>query len=191
MKTFNFKTGFIALCLCAVANFAFALDGNETVGDVSGQQVRDSQGFCVRTKWETNDDECARKVDISKMSESIIYFDFDKSELSASEKIKIVTLANIFTQHNIERVKIVGYTDMIGASSYNDALSQRRANEVKSHLTSLVKLESAATEVRAMGSANPVKDCGTLTNAALKECLAPNRRVEVELDYTDTIQVPE
>ncbi len=170
-------------------------DNNRMHKDVvisgEGTMVRDSFGGCVRTRFDVRADKCCGKkhdkyVDITHMEERIIYFDFDKSLLREAEKGKLDILVNTIKENDIKAVKVVGYADRIGTHDYNSKLSQKRAASVKRYLDSKVKLQSNVVELRALGDSNQVKVCDDTNNRAeLINCLAPNRRVEVEVDHTE------
>ncbi len=168
---------------------------NDVVYDGKGGIVRDGFGGCVRTVWIADKEKCNvqhKKSDviseIMQMDERIIYFDFDKHNLKASEKDKLDVLAGVLKEHKIKAVKIVGYTDRIGTHKYNDHLSKQRAHEVKKYLNSKVKLEKSVVTLRGLGESNQVKACEDVHGRnELIDCLAPNRRVEVEVDYFDNL----
>lgn len=190
MKSFT-KNTLLALCLAGVMapSGVFAHPIYDSVKDARMNHVLDSNGNCVRTKWEVGVDPCGPdSVDpikaVMKMDERKIYFDFDKDNLKESELRKLDVIADALKHHKLSAVKIVGYTDRIGTSAYNQKLSERRADAVSTHLNKLVKLNSSIVELRALGKAHQVKGCEGIKNrSALIECLAPNRRVELEVDY--------
>ncbi len=62
-----------------------------------------------------------------------ILFDFDKSELRPEGKVVVEKLVNIVKKLNIKTVEIHGHTDSIGSDSYNQNLSEQRANAVKAY----------------------------------------------------------
>ena len=113
-------------------------------------------------------------------------FAFDKSVLSASGKERLTAFAGQLKALNLEAVVAVGHTDRIGTESYNQALSERRAAAVKSFLIEQgVPAERVFTEAR--GEQQPVtgtqcdgKGKEHASNKALVECLAPDRRVDIE-----------
>ncbi|WP_442955597.1 OmpA family protein [Paraburkholderia sp. MPAMCS5] len=79
----------------------------------------------------------------------------------------------------IRELKVTGYTDRLGGNAHNQALSLQRARTVASYLrTRGVTLPIA---IRGGGSANPLADCRQSKRDELVRCLAPNRRVEIEL----------
>lgn len=113
-------------------------------------------------------------------------FKFNKSSgddlLPAGKK----TLDEIATKINdgyvvIDSIKLTGYTDRLGSESYNQKLSERRAQTVKQYLQS--KGFNHVIETFGKGEADQVAECGTSTKVtkALTECLQPNRRVVVEV----------
>ncbi len=167
---------------------AYSMDTKDVVIDSMGNVVIDSHGGCVRTMWDATSDRCKGQIDIMKMDERIIYFDFDKSNLKSSETAKLDKLAKVLSDNKVTRIKIVGFTDRLGSDDYNMKLSEKRATAVKGFLDSKVKLDSSPVEMRSMGKAHQVKSCEKVKGKELIKCLAPNRRVEVEVDYFDTIR---
>ncbi|MFZ0872879.1 MAG: OmpA family protein [Rhodanobacter sp.] len=80
----------------------------------------------------------------------------------------------------IHSVSLVGYTDRIGDKAHNDDLSLKRANAVRDYLVSHgVDGNLISTEGR--GESSPVVNCPQLTGQRLHDCLAPNRRVQVDI----------
>jgi OOP family OmpA-OmpF porin len=108
-------------------------------------------------------------------------FDFDKAVLKPAGKEKLDDLATKIQGVNLEVVVATGYTDKIGSDKYNDRLSLRRAQAVKAYLVSK-GIEANRIYTEGKGKRNPVKtDCNQKNRKALIACLAPNRRVEVEV----------
>lgn len=97
----------------------------------------------------------------------------DKSELNK--------LATALKDHpEAGSIQINGYTDPLGNEKANQALSQKRADAVKTYL---VSQGVPADRLKAVGkgSADPVAKCeGIKKRTELVNCLAPNRRIEVE-----------
>ncbi|RDE66269.1 outer membrane protein assembly factor BamE [Aggregatibacter segnis] len=103
-------------------------------------------------------------------------FDFDKDTLTARGVEVIDNIAQQLKSAHAKDVKIDGYTDRLGSDRYNLALSQRRADRVKARLIELGL--NARIVAIGHGKANQVKACDG-SGQALKDCLAPNRRVEI------------
>ncbi len=108
-------------------------------------------------------------------------FDFDKAILKPAGKEKLDDLASKIEALNLEVVVATGYTDRIGSNAYNDRLSLRRAQAVKAYLVSKgVPADRVYTEGK--GKRDPVTTgCNQKNRKALIACLAPDRRVEVEV----------
>lgn len=187
---YNIKALFLALMLSFTLT-ANALDSKEAVGTKSGHHVKDANGHCVRTKWGASNDECGRFVKVASLEDRTVHFDFDSSELSVLEKLEINALADTFMKHKVTKVKIIGFADRLGASEYNQRLSERRAMAVKKYLDTKVKLESSPISIKGIGSSSQIKVCEGVTGNELKTCLAPNRRVEIEINYVDSVSEPE
>ncbi len=81
----------------------------------------------------------------------------------------------------IDLVLVTGHTDRLGAEDYNLKLSGERANTVLRYLESIGVTARMAAVGRA--SAEPLSECDRdlAPRAALIACLAPDRRVEVEI----------
>lgn len=129
-------------------------------------------------------------------------FDFNKATLKPAGKDALDALAVEVRGLNPTEgsVSVVGYTDRIGSEKYNQALSERRANAVRDYLISVSQIANAGDFIKAegRGEANPVTGdtCNNIkdtkkTRAKLVECLAPDRRVEVEVNgvTVETVQV--
>jgi outer membrane protein OmpA-like peptidoglycan-associated protein len=65
-----------------------------------------------------------------------VLFDTGKAQLNPGAARKLDQLAQFLNDHPERRVQIDGFTDSVGTESYNLALSQERADTVKSSLVS-------------------------------------------------------
>jgi outer membrane protein OmpA-like peptidoglycan-associated protein len=63
-----------------------------------------------------------------------VLFDTGRSELNPGAGRKLDQLAQFLGEHKERRVQIDGFTDSVGTDSYNQDLSQRRADAVRSAL---------------------------------------------------------
>lgn len=104
-------------------------------------------------------------------------FDFDKDVLTVKGKEVVDNVAAQLKSSGAQQVKIAGFTDRLGSAQYNLNLSQRRANMVKARLAQ--QGVTAQMEAVGYGKANQVKACENESGQALKDCLRPNRRVEI------------
>jgi OOP family OmpA-OmpF porin len=109
-------------------------------------------------------------------------FAFNKSTLSSEAKSRLDrdVLARLDEFATIKFINVYGHTDRIGSAQYNQKLSERRADAVKSYLVSK-GVRSSQIETYGYGKTAPIKSCpGKMSRKALIDCLAPNRRVVVE-----------
>ncbi|TMG82334.1 MAG: OmpA family protein [Betaproteobacteria bacterium] len=111
-------------------------------------------------------------------------FDFDKAVLKPEGKrsIDVEVVDKLPTVSKIELVLVTGHTDRIGTQAYNQRLSERRANAVRDYLVSR-GVARDKIETLGMGKTQPVPGvvCNQKNMKELIACLAPNRRVEVEV----------
>ena len=111
-------------------------------------------------------------------------FDFDKAVLKPEGMAAIDTeiIAKLRDVQKLELVLVTGHTDRIGSQAYNQKLSERRADAVRNYLVSK-GVARDKIETLGMGKTQPVPGvtCTMTAMKALIACLAPNRRVEVEV----------
>ena len=116
---------------------------------------------------------------------SDVLFTFGKSTLKPEGR---QALDQLYTQlSNLDpkdgSVVVLGFTDRIGSDSYNQKLSEQRAQSVVDYLVSK-GIPANKISARGMGESNPVtgSTCNNVkARAALIDCLAPDRRVEIEV----------
>ena len=85
---------------------------------------------------------------------------------------------------SLRKVIITGHSDRIGTPAANIKISKQRAAAVKTFLIH-AGIDTDILETSGVGSVSPVKHCvGKTKSAKLKSCLAPNRRVEIEIGAT-------
>ncbi len=105
--------------------------------------------------------------------ELVLYFGFDKAELSAEEKAKLEAAIAEAKEAEFTQVVVAGYTDTAGPDSYNMLLSQRRANAVAADL---IKAGIAADQVDTVAFGQDKLAVPTPDEVPKKE----NRRVVVK-----------
>ncbi|MGN6525669.1 MAG: outer membrane protein OmpA [Burkholderiaceae bacterium] len=102
------------------------------------------------------------------------FFDFDKSTLKPEAKEKLDDLVEKTKQINLEVIIAVGHTDSVGKDAYNQKLSVRRAESIKTYLVSK-GMEANRVYTEGKGEKQPVASNKTA------EGRAKNRRVEIEV----------
>lgn len=107
-------------------------------------------------------------------------FDFNKAVLKPEATAKLDDLVSKLAGVNLEVIVAVGHTDAIGGDAYNDKLSIRRAEAVKSYLVKK-GIEANRIYTEGKGKRQPVADNKTDAGRA------KNRRVEIEVVGTRTV----
>ena len=113
-------------------------------------------------------------------------FDYKKSNLTPAilAKLDSDVVPKLKDFSDMRYLNISGHTDNIGSASYNQRLSERRANAVRTYLVSN-GAEASKIEIYGFGKTLPSKSCpGEGKRKARKDCLAPNRRVQIEVQGT-------
>ncbi|WP_246860502.1 OmpA family protein [Noviherbaspirillum sp. UKPF54] len=112
-------------------------------------------------------------------------FIFNKAVLSntAKKQIDDEVLARFRNCAKVDLIMVTGHADRLGSQQYNQKLSEKRANAVAAYLKS--KGATAEIDTLGAGKTQPVKSCAdALPRARLIACLAPNRRVTIEVRGT-------
>jgi outer membrane protein OmpA-like peptidoglycan-associated protein len=81
---------------------------------------------------------------------------------------------------SVNAIKVTGHTDRLGSSTYNQALSLARAHTVRDYLVQ-AGVPAQSMQVQGKGESEPKVQCAQTRRAELIDCLAPNRRVEIEV----------
>lgn len=101
-----------------------------------------------------------------------VLFETDRAELKAGAQRNLDKLVAALRQHPQTTVAIEGHTDSTGSSSYNESLSQRRAQSVETYLTGQ-GIDRMRFTTRGLGEDFPVADNDS--SAGRQQ----NRRVEI------------
>lgn len=114
------------------------------------------------------------------------FFEFNKATLTNEAKSTLDTevVAKLKELGQIRYINVNGHADRLGSAQYNQKLSERRADAVRAYLISK-GADASHVETFGFGKTTPVKSCPDQKDRkALIECLAPNRRVVVEIQGT-------
>ncbi len=103
-------------------------------------------------------------------------------DLTKDGKVSLDELAaKLKALGNVDQIKIVGHADAMGKPAENKRLSEARARSVKSYLVAK-GIKPGVIVTSGAGDTQPVAQCDmNQPKPQLIECLAPNRRVEVEI----------
>ena len=117
--------------------------------------------------------------DITVTLASDVTFASDSADLASGAEAQLQTVAGQLKQHpDGGTLTIVGHTDDVQDDAYNQTLSEKRANAVKTRLEQLTKLDKWQTSVSGKGESEPK------VNDTTDEARAVNRRVEITLTPT-------
>ena len=112
-------------------------------------------------------------------------FDFNKSTVKPAGKQALDTFAAELRGDQFDVITVTGYTDRIGGHEYNQKLSERRAEAVKSYLVETAGISEGKIFAQGADGSEPVTkpdECqGQRRTPELIRCLAPDRRVDVEV----------
>ncbi|MDG6894796.1 OmpA family protein [Volucribacter amazonae] len=120
---------------------------------------------------------CAYRYELSDN----LLFGFDAVQLSTKGREYLLQVAEKFKAQKVSHIRVAGYTDLLGPEAYNLSLSQQRANAVKQYLIS-AGIPADNISAVGYGKADQVKTCDGETGQALRDCLAPNRRVVISAE---------
>ncbi|PHQ66009.1 MAG: cell envelope biogenesis protein OmpA [Sulfurimonas sp.] len=157
-------------CLATAAGITVDAKGCKVDGDDDKDGVLNSKDICPNTPLgdSVNSDGCPAKVTLHVKFEN-------NSDVVNQESFDIIgKYADFLNNYSSYSAKIIGYTDSRGSENYNQKLSEKRANAIKSMLLEKGVPANRLSSV-GMGEASPVADNST------KEGRAQNRRIEAEL----------
>ena len=110
-------------------------------------------------------------------------FAFDRSDLasiSPEGRRRLDEIGKELRSVDVERVRVIGHADRLGSAAYNDRLSEERASTVVRYLVN-AGVPSGQISSEGRGSREPVVQCNQRSRSELIACLAPNRRVVIEI----------
>jgi len=120
--------------------------------------------------------EVVKPIERPRPKPFIVYFDFDKSDITATAAQIINNAAKAYREFNAVQIDTVGHTDRAGSNQYNDALALRRAEIVKAALVS----EGVPAHKIMIENKGETKPDVTTGDGVREE---KNRRVEIKLIY--------
>ena len=118
-------------------------------------------------------EDAARQAEEDRLAnvETVFYFDFDQSILTAASRAALTVHAEIL-QNNPRAIRVEGHADERGSREYNLGLAERRGKSVEAALLR-TGVSSAQISVLSYGEERPT------CRVSDEECWSMNRRVEI------------
>lgn len=104
-----------------------------------------------------------------------IFFELDSHKLKSESKVELKKLIEFMSNNPGVRVEIRGHTDNQGTSSYNQELSEKRAESVKKYLVNKGSITSERLSYKGFGQDEPIETNETAQGRAA------NRRTEFKI----------
>lgn len=155
--------------------------GNTAMGAIIGATVGGVAGAIIGKKMDKQAEEMKEVLgdaEVKRVGEGIVIefkdkvlFGFDRSDLGSTAQANLTKLSNVLKKYPDTNIEIIGHTDDKGTDSYNQALSERRANAAGAYLRSS-GISSSRITTRGMGESDPKVANDSEANRA------ENRRVE-------------
>lgn len=156
--------------------------GETATGAIIGAAVGGTAGALIGRQMDRQAEELGSSLEgatVTRVGEGIvvtfdtgILFDFDRSDLRPAARENLTELARNLNEYSRTDVLIIGHTDATGSDSYNQGLSERRAQAAASYVQGQ-GVAADRIETRGMGESDPVATNDTAEGRQF------NRRVEV------------
>lgn len=173
--------------------------GNTVLGAIIGGVVGGVAGVIIGNKMDRQAEKIKNEIpgaEVQRVGEGIIvtfndknpdgskmgvYFEFDKSDITANSKRALDKLVQIFNEYPETNILMEGHTDDKGTNSYNLALSERRAVAVGNYLKA-DGISSSRLTIKWYGEEQPkVENTSDIARAE-------NRRVEFGITANDKMK---
>jgi len=157
------------------------VSGNTALGAIIGAAVGGATGAVIGHKMDKQAEAIKNTVPDAKVERvgegivvefsSNILFGFDKSLLSFDAKANLDKLVTVLNEYKDTDIELQGHTDNKGSESYNQNLSEKRAETVSGYLAAK-GINSSRLNIKGFGESAPKYDNDTETGRT------QNRRVE-------------
>jgi outer membrane protein OmpA-like peptidoglycan-associated protein len=155
-----------------------ASNGGCPITDRDNDGVSDEEDKCPDVAGTKENNGCPEiPADVSKLlstSSQNISFGPNSAKLSTTANSSLTKVATVLNEHPEMKLRIEAHAD--NAEKSGDAISEQRANAVKTYLVSK-GISADRIEVQGFGSAQPVADNNTTAGRT------KNRRVELKIVY--------
>jgi len=165
--------------------------GDTAKGAILGAVLGGAAGAIIGSRMDEQAEELEEELEgatVERVGEGIaitfdggILFGFDSDVLLPDARSNLELLAASLADYPGSNVLVLGHTDSVGRDSYNQSLSERRAEAAARFLVGQ-GLADSDIERRGMGETEPVADNDTDEGQAL------NRRVEVAIFAGEELQ---
>jgi outer membrane protein OmpA-like peptidoglycan-associated protein len=159
-------------------------NGSTAKGAIIGAVAGGTIGAIIGQRMDRQAAELAAEIPNAKVErvgegvlvtfDSGLLFDFDSDVVRGASGDNLTELANSLKKYAESDVLIVGHTDAVGTDSYNQSLSERRAESAARYLSSQ-GVDRSRVDTEGMGEVEPVATNDTDTGRS------QNRRVEVAI----------
>jgi outer membrane protein OmpA-like peptidoglycan-associated protein len=142
--------------------------------DMSQQQARDAELRANQLEAQLNELNAKKTERGLVITLGDVLFDTNQAQLKSGGTRSLQKLAGFLKQYPQRNAQIEGYTDSTGSADYNQELSDRRANAVRTSLVGM-GISSDRITTRGYGKESPVASNDTASGRQM------NRRVEIIL----------
>ena len=164
--------------------------GSTAKGAIIGAAIGGAAGAVIGRRMDDKAEELENQLEnasVERVGEGVlvtfdsgILFDFDSSELREAARANLDDLAQSLSEESEDfELLVAGHTDALGAESYNQQLSERRAAAASNYLVRR-GVDPSRLRTVGMGETEPVASNETV--AGQQE----NRRVEVAIFASET-----
>jgi outer membrane protein OmpA-like peptidoglycan-associated protein len=167
--------------------------GNSELGAIMGASVGGVTGEVIGKKMDTQANEMRIEVPdarVERIGEGIvvefkskILFSAGAAELSPSSRKNISQLAKVLNKYPDTNIEVRGHTDDRGKESYNQALSDKRANAVASYLQTM-GITSGRITTKGFGESMPkytnTSETGRSENRRVEFIVSANEKMKEE-----------
>lgn len=162
--------------------------GNTAAGAIIGAAAGGIVGGIIGAEMDKQAKELKQNIPGAKVErvgegiavtfESGLLFDFDSDVIRPAAASNLRNLARSLSKYPGSDLLIVGHTDQVGASSYNQRLSEKRATAAANYLVTQ-GVSRARVDTKGMGETEPIESNDTELGRE------HNRRVEVAIYASD------
>lgn len=167
--------------------------GNTALGAIIGAAVGGTTGAVIGHKMDKQAEEIKKTVPDAKVERvgegivvefsSNVLFGFDESGLSNEARATLTKLLTVLNTYPDTDIEVQGHTDSKGSQTYNQDLSERRANAVSAYLTS-EGIAHSRIRINGFGETLPKysnnSESGRIQNRRVEFLITANEKMKTE-----------